>query len=738
LALPTCDDVGRGLAVKRILLMAVASLALGLSSFAMQHSAARPIELDAAISEFAVLPLRFQVLETPRESQNIPGTSVAIKVFEIENTVAGAEIKPLAARGLLRGADDVGQLESQAVYSCQMEIRAAPRDGRAGFLGNCQTDLVKLADPPAINFAVKQIRDSFMKNLRGVDEDASGLVAGLAIGDVSRISDELASNMRTVSLTHLTAVSGANCAIVLAMVYLLVRQFGGGRGTRLFFGLTALAGYVLLVGPQPSVLRAAVMAAAVLIGISAGRRTGALNGLAISIIVLLIADPWLATDFGFGLSVAATLGLLVLTAPLIEIFSRSLPKWLAVGLAVSVSAQVFCLPILLQLQSGLATYSLPANLLAESLVAPITVLGVTACVIAWFMPWVATLLTYVASVFSWVICQIAKQFSDLPNPVLGWPTGIPGAVIAVSLILSALLWLRAEPIKLRNLGLLGILIIVASSFGAIGFSTIKSANWPLKNWAIVACDVGQGDAVVVRSAGQIALIDVGREDQAVDSCLRKLKITTIDLLVLTHFDLDHVGGLSGAIAGREVKLTLTSPFEDERWSATGTYKLLADKGVPIALAEKGMSGTLGEISWSVLSPERAAAGTEDSNDASIAMIWHAKTFNLLTMADTGERAQMRMARELSWVNKISSSQTPLILKVAHHGSADQFPELVEAVDPEVSILSAGKGNSYGHPTGRTLDLLKSTGSTILRTDYLGSVAIANGSEGLVMANSPRG
>ena len=724
--------------LRRIWLMLASSLILGLSSFAIQYNAARPLALDAAKSEFAVVPVKFIALELPRTYAKTQGSSIAIKVIEASISDLSNDSQSLSARGLLRGGEELKELLPKAIYSCAMEFRSAPRDERAGFFGSCKSEVSRLAEPPQANQMVQKMRAAFMQNLIGVSEDAAGLVAGLAIGDTTQISSNLQQNMKAVSLTHLTAVSGANCAIVLAMFYLIVRKLGGGRKTRLVVGLMALVGYVLLVGAQPSVLRAAVMAGAVLIGISLGRKSGALNALAISIIVLLIADPWLAVDFGFALSVAATLGLLIFTQPIKNGLAKYLPNWLAIGLAVTIAAQLMCLPILLQLQSGLATYSIPANLLAESLVPPITVLGIAACLVAWVIPWAAVPLGYIASGFSWFICLIANYFAELPNTTLSWPTGIFGALFAACMILAALLWLKAEPTNLRNFGLAVIALIAASSVGSIGFTVIKSANWPLKDWSIVACDVDQGDGFVIRSAGKIAVIDVGRDDKYIDSCLRKLNVDVIDLLVLTHFDMDHIGGLRGAIEGRQTKLAMVSPFKDERWGATGTNQYLADSQIPIVIAEKNMAGLLGEVSWRVVSPLRDAAGAEDSNDASIAILWQAGNFNFLSMADTGERAQMRMAADLGWINQVAEDPAPLILKVAHHGSADQFGELIEALDPEVSIISAGNQNSYGHPTDRTLKLLESTGSSIVRTDRLGSIALAHVDGALVMANSPRG
>jgi competence protein ComEC len=480
------------------------------------------------------------------------------------------------------------------------------------------------------------------------------------------------------------------------------------------------------------------MAGAVLIGISLGRKSTPMNALALSVIVLLVADPWLAVDFGFALSVAATLGLLVLTEPIAVKLGQRIPKPLAIAAAVAIAAQIFCLPILLQLQSGLATYSLPANILASPLVAPITILGIVACLVAWVLPGLAGALTYLASCFAWLITQLVHGFANASHATLSWPTGFLGTAIAILVVLGFVLWLKTDPTRLKYLGIVILAIIFTTSLGSIGFNIVKSSQWPLRDWSVVSCDVGQGDSTVIQSQGMVAVIDVGRDDRLVDDCLQRLEISKIDLLVLTHFDMDHIGGLRGAIGGREVGLALVSPFKDERWGATGTNLYLAKTGVPLVQVEKGMQGKLGEIEWQVLAPNRNAAEAEDSNDASIVMLWKATEFNILTMADVGEKGQMRLARDKNWWSDSQIHRVPLILKVSHHGSADQFHELIEELEPDLSLISAGQTNSYGHPTQRTLSLLASTGSSIYRTDELGSISVATREGALVLSNSPRG
>ncbi len=731
-----CDShVCVGFELKRTWLLLLSCITLGLTSFSIQYSASRPAELEKSVQSFGKVNAEFKVLDEPIQFSTGVNYWVNIRLL---NAQIGDRKLGFAARGQLRGGNEIGNLQRGGIYRCQLSLSPTPMGERAGFKARCGKALELVESPEPASRLILVLRSAFLNNLNGVNSDSSGLVAGLAIGDVSRISPELQREMKLVSLTHLTAVSGANCAIVLAMFYFVVRRLGGGRWVRLAVGIGALCGYVLLVGAQPSVLRAAVMAGAVLIGISLGRKSTPMNALALSVVVLLVADPWLAVDFGFALSVAATLGLLVLTQPIAVKLGKRIPKPLAIAMAVVIAAQIFCLPILLQLQSGLATYSLPANILSSPLVAPITILGIVACLVAWVLPGLAGALTYLASCFAWLITQLVHGFANASNATLSWPTGVLGTAIAILVVLGFVLWLKTDPTRLKYLGIVILTIIFTTSLGSIGFNVVKSSQWPLRDWSVVSCDVGQGDATVIQSRGMVAVIDVGRDDRLVDTCLQRLEISRIDLLVLTHFDMDHIGGLRGAVGGREVGLAMVSPFKDERWGATGTNLYLAKSGVPIVQVEKGMQGHLGDFLWQVLSPNRNAAGAEDSNDASVVMLWKAAQFNILTMADVGEKGQMRLARDEQWWSDSQIHRVPLILKVSHHGSADQFHELIEELKPDLSLVSAGQNNSYGHPTQRTLSMLASTGSAIYRTDELGSISVASRDGALVLSNSPRG
>jgi competence protein ComEC len=569
------------------------------------------------------------------------------------------------------------------------------------------------------------VRASAKSLLSGVTPDSMALTLGLAIGDDSLASQRLLSDMRATSMTHLTAVSGSNCAIVTGSVFLLFRKFS--VRTRVFASLTSLLLYVLLVGLQPSVLRAATMATIVLLAYATGRRVKAIAALALSVSILIVADPKIAFEFGFALSVAATAGILWVAPAIYEKARRKVAKPIALSLSVSAAAQLLCFPILLQLQPGLPTYSLFANMLAEPLVAPVTLVSLLAISVS-FLPALSTSLFWIASVFAWLITQIAHFFAGLPFETSAWPAGLLGTLMALLLVLAVIISLFSQAATTRLIATSAAAFLALGSAASLANGVVRVSTWPGANWQVASCDVGQG-------VSQIALIDVGNDETKIDSCLSRLGVSKIDLLVLTHFDQDHVGAIEAVLASRKADRVLISPFEDSRPAVKRAMSAVGYVGAEVVLAERGLSGHLGDVHWSVLSPERHAVGSEDSNDASISMLFEFAGFNLIAMADLGEKGQMRIASNIDFWYEPESKTEPLVLKVAHHGSADQYAELFEYLRPSVSLLSVGKANGYGHPTAKTLALLARTGSLICRTDELGSVTIGFANGEFVIANN---
>jgi competence protein ComEC len=295
-----------------------------------------------------------------------------------------------------------------------------------------------------------------------------------------------------------------------------------------------------------------------------------------------------------------------------------------------------------------------------------------------------------------------------------------GIFFMVLLVIGITLVLVSQRPSLRVLGIVFSALFLVP-IGWVASDLVRHSNFH-QGWQVLNCDVGQGDALLLRDGGEVALIDVGREDAPIDNCLDDLGIRHIDLLVLTHFDADHVGGIAGALEGRSVGLALLSGFNDDRPLVTLVADALSVSARWVEIGHSGVTGSLGSASWRVLAPSFAANEAEDSNDASVVVLFEMAGFNILTLGDLGERGQLRLVRN-TWPILFELRQKPLILKVAHHGSKDQSNELHELVQPDVALISVGEDNDYGHPSRNVLAMLAEAKALTLRTDLLGPISI---------------
>jgi competence protein ComEC len=571
---------------------------------------------------------------------------------------------------------------------------------------------------PEVSF-INYLRERFLLSLNGVNSDASGLVAGLTIGERSLLSEAVETEMMTLSLTHLVAVSGANLAIIVGAIYFLCAGLGLPRNIRYLAALIALSGYVLLVGPESSVIRAATMALFVMVGLWLGRGSSALNSLSLSVVVLLMIDPGLATDIGFALSAFATAGLLIMAGPMFEWLRQHMPDVVAMGIAASASAQLFTTPVLLILQPSIPLYSVLANLIVEPVVAPITILGILSVLVSAVNIPLAGGVSYLASILANWIVIVAQELSSWPAARLHFVKGVFGILLVALVVALLALSFGIFKSAARQLRITAALTsLLAISWSAT--DQIRHTNFASDS-ALLVCDVGQGDALVLRDSGQVVLVDVGGQDELIDKCLSNAGVDRIDLLVLTHFDADHVAGIRGALQNREVGLALVSGFEDDRPLVSIVHQELASAGALIEIGRTGLVGNLGRFHWKILQPSSNAVESSDSNDASLIFAAWDDIYAVLALGDLGESGQLRLMRNAAHDLAILRSRN-LIVKVAHHGSADQSTEMYEYLSPVAGIFSVGK-NDYGHPAPSALSMLERTGATVLRTDQLGPIAL---------------
>ncbi|MCX6499778.1 MAG: ComEC/Rec2 family competence protein [Arthrobacter sp.] len=351
------------------------------------------------------------------------------------------------ARLLVLGGADWGAAASGDRIRATGKLKpAGPGEAEAGMLSASSVP-VRLAAAGGWDSAPAGLRSSFSAAAAGLPGDAKGLLPGMVTGDTGALDPQLAAAMKTVGMTHLTAVSGANCSLVLGVLLLAARGLRLPRPAAAGLARGGLGLFVLMLGPDASVLRAACMGTIGLSALVFGRAGRGLSLLCVASTGLLLAEPALAADFGFLLSVLATLGIVVAGRPIMGWLPAAVPRTVAAGLAVPLSAQLFCGPVIVLLQPQFSSYALPANLAAAALVAPVTVAGTAAVPLVPLVPGLAALPIAVAGTFATAVAGIARYFAALPGAALPWPEGAYGSatMAALSVLSLAGVWLVTHP-----------------------------------------------------------------------------------------------------------------------------------------------------------------------------------------------------------------------------------------------------------------------------------------------------
>lgn len=602
---------------------------------------------------------------------------------------------------------------------------AASRPGERATLVLWASHGVAVTDAPGDAMAVAaDLRRSLVAAVAGLPGEGGGLVPGLAVGDTSAVSPALDEAMKQSSLSHLTAVSGANCALVVGIAFATAAALGGSRRARVLAGLAALGGFVLLVTPEPSVVRAAAMASVAMLAVLLGRTGSGLAVLSLSVTVLLVLDPWLAASLGFALSVAATASLLVLARPLAEGLGRSMPRALALALSIPLAAQLACGPLLVLVDPHVPLYGVAANLLAGPAAPVATVVGLAACLAAPLPPLQSGLAVLAWLPASW-IAATATTMAALPADAVPWLEGWAGAVVlaGVGAAIAVVLVVRRGRGRVRLLRGVSLTLVATVAGIVLGDAALGSVagRWTLPaDWSVLACDVGQGDAVLLRSAGAVALIDTGPDPEMLAACLARVGIDRIDLLALTHFDLDHSGG-AAAVMGR-VGTVIHGPPDE---GGHAVIERLVSAGAHSTEASAGLSGSLGGARWRVLWPLAESHAFPPGNDASVVLdVRGGGIPAILLLGDLSASPQRAL--------EASGALAPpyVVVKVAHHGSADQDPALYEAAAPSLALITVGAGNDYGHPRDSILAVLEELGARIVRTDLHGVLAVSDSPAGV--------
>ena len=578
--------------------------------------------------------------------------------------------------------------------------------------------------PGLVLDAVATVRERNREATEHVWHDARGLVPALVVGDTSRTPQDLTEAMLATGLSHLSAVSGTNVTLVVAAAVWVCGLLGVRRRWRPLVAVLVLATFVTVARPEPSVIRAAVMGAVGLLALSTSRRRAGVPVLAGAVVGLLVWDPWLARSYGFALSSVATLGLLVLVRPWGAVIAAGLPRrlaWLGPIIAVPLAAQAVCAPLVVPLQGSVSVIAVVANLLAAPFVAPATIAGVAVATLAVAWPAAAAVLAWTAAVPAQAIAGVARRCAEAPIVAIPWGDSAWHAVALAGLTAAGIVtipwaWHRGR----TRPAVAAAVVLVAAGISA----PTRAIAWPPPGWLLVACDVGQGDGLVVNSGpGRAVVVDAGPDPELIDECLGRLRIEAVDLVVLTHFHADHVDGLDGVLADRPVAEIRGSPVRDPPGEAEAVARLAATTRTRIGELRAGQRLEVGSVTADVWWPAREIDAGSVANNGSVVLTLHVGGVSFLLAGDIEREAAAAVSRE---VQRDPARWGAIdVLKVAHHGSGNRDDRLLDHISGRLALISVGAGNDYAHPAPSTLAALDARGFAVHRTDLEGDLAVVS-------------
>lgn len=698
-------------------LLVAAGTALGFADMGLRVAAQERSTLDE--SQGRVVSVAGRVAADPRPV----GRSWD---FIIKSVSVGSSA--VSGRLMVRSYGDAPEVEVGEVVGMEVKVVAMdPGDDfdawlqRKGVVARSvaagDVEVIEQVTHPLL-LAANYFRNRMFEAARALlPEERTGLLMGLVIGDDRFTGEEIREDFRASGLSHLTAVSGANLAVVLAALVAVLTALRTPRRVQIFCGLAVIILFAAITRWEPSVLRASVMATLALAAFLFGRIPNPLHALGLAFAGLLAYDPMMLWSIGFQLSFAATAGILVLRKPLLRRMS-SLPALVAEPVAIGVAAQVAVFPLIAVHFDRISIAAVPANLAAVGLVPPVTILGLTAGVVAMFSTWLAGPLVWWAGHFVAALAWIARVFgrseaAEIPVPNFG----VAQALASYLLIAAMWLLLAGYPRPARwPAAVAAVLISGAAVLPALGHGP------PEEGLRVTVFDVGAGDAALIESSqGARILIDGGPDPVQVAATLRRWGYERLDLVVATHLHADHVAGLEAVMEKMEVGAAVhpgvSVPHVDwigaaDDWEAIGDGHVLR----------------LGDLELQVLGPSRdlrdavASAVQIDPddgtalNDASVVIRVNWGRQCLLFPADVEEQGQQDL------LDRRREDLQCSVLQAPHHGSGRLLPDFVEAVSPRWVTVSVGP-NRHGHPTDKALDMFESAGARVLRTDRRGDVVL---------------
>ena len=596
----------------------------------------------------------------------------------------------------------------------------------------------------------------------------SAVFKAVLLGDTSGMEPEVRSMYQRHGISHLLAVSGQHLAIIGGGIYLIMRRLGLGYSRAGILGAVMVISYGVMTGSSGSAIRAVIMIICLWLAASRGKSYDTLSALGLAAAILLWKSPYLLSASGFQLSFAI----------------GGLGSWLESGfkadkgwkntVLMSLCVQIVITPVVLYHYYQHPLYGIFMNLLVIPLIAVLMYSGILGIVLGsfWLKGGTAAVGAghYVLCFYEW----LCRQVEHLPGYclVMGRPSWIQiilyGAGMAGTLYWLSRLRFEENGDGLEDGGDDGVKggvkdaindsnsgkgiggicryhisrfpIAVTACLYGLFFLTLLPV--PEKGLKVIMLDVGQGDGIVMRTEAFTILVDGGSSsdkslgEKTLEPCLKSMGIDTIDFAVVSHGDSDHISGLlylmehSEDIAVRNLILPMPGRGQeiyDELEQAA------EDSGGKVFYMAPSDRIQAGGLNLTCLYAGGGLLPPDDRNAHSLVLCADYKGFHMLFTGDMGteqEKGLLKLAEEEGSLQQEHLNHVQ-VLKMAHHGSDTSSGEgFLDYLDPDLALVSYGRGNSYGHPSPDVMERMKKRRIPVMETGYGGAVILRTDGKGL--------
>ncbi len=625
--------------------------------------------------------------------------------------------------------------------------------------------LAKNTNNPIFTFA-NNINLKLKENINKlIPEKYSAIFTGLILGDTSKVEEEVNDDFKIANISHVLAISGMHITYIVIGIELLLKKGIGKRKTRIIT-IIILVMYMFITGFTPSVVRASIMGIIMLISKLIHRKNDIWTSISLSLLILLIYNPFLILNVGLQLSYLGTIGIVCFNKNVYN-FLRKLKirnkkirykinrKFILFMdkikemLSVTLSAQIVILPILLFNFNILGIYFFISNILVSIIIGPIIIVGFVCILISFISIEIAKILSIFMSVGIQILISIS-EISHLPFSKIYIPTPKVWqiviyyiCVIVINRIYIAFNSKKPDftSIRIRNLvallkfkfrqnrnKVLKVLIVFVS--------IVFILNIIPKKLKIHFVDVGQGDCTFITTPqNKTILIDGGgsmsEEYDVGESTLLPYILdrgyTKLDYVFISHFDQDHVGGILTILEELRVGQVYISKQEQDSENYQEFLKIVKDKKIQVKVLKQGdclriEKNLYFDILWPI---EEQIQENVLNNNAMVMKLRYGK-FSMIFTGDIEAIAEEKILD--FYKEKGESILKSDVLKVAHHGSKTSTTQsFFEKVNPKICLIGVGKNNMFGHPTAEVLERIN--GTKIYRTDENGEIILEVGCNG---------